>query len=280
MGRNANPKLARVAASLCFLFLTLVSSVAEEPKAETHHSAPASSDQELTLDGFLDQLMIAESGGDDLARNPKSTALGAFQFISSTFLRVVRRHFANETASLSIAEILRLRTDRDFARKAAEAYTKDNAYHLASHGLPTSFPNLRLAYLVGPSGAVKLLQAKPEAQVETILSAAALRANPFMNRMTVADLVAKAARDLSVAPDTQAGLVTETAEQAKKRPVPCCRPMRSRTSELSTLASSGRSEARTEGVTRGEQPVNMSSRGCCEGTPAPRFRAAIYDQKG
>jgi hypothetical protein len=216
MGRHAKPKLGRVAASLCFLFLTHLTSVAEEPKAETHHSAPASSDQELTLDGFLDQLMIAESGGDDLARNPKSTALGAFQFISSTFLRVVRRHFANETASLFIAEILRLRTDRDFARKAAEAYTKDNAYHLASHGLPTSFPNLRLAYLVGPSGAVKLLQAKPDAKVETILSAAALRANPFMNRMTVSDLVAKAARDLSVAPDTQAGLVTETGNKPKK----------------------------------------------------------------
>ena len=216
MGRNANPKLAIAAASLCFLFLTPGSSIAEEPKAEIHHRTPAASDHELTLDGFLDQLMIAESGGDDLARNSKSTALGAFQFISSTFLRVVRRHFASETSSLSFAEILRLRTDRKFARRAAEAYTKDNAYHLASHGVPTSFPNLRLAYLVGPSGAVKLLQSKPEAKVATILSAAALRANPFMNRMTVSDLIAKAARDLSVAPDTQAGLVAEIQNSPKK----------------------------------------------------------------
>ena len=154
MGQNCKSKAGQGCGVPLLPFLTPVSSVAEEPTAETHHSTPATSDQELTLDGFLDQLMIAESGGDDLARNPKSTALGAFQFISSTFLRVVRRHFASETASLSFAEILRLRTDREFARRAAEAYTKDNAYHLASHGLPTSFPNLRLAYLVGPQIAV------------------------------------------------------------------------------------------------------------------------------
>lgn len=225
MGRFANPKLTRVAASLCLLFLSPASSLAEDAQAATHHSMPARSDPELTVDSFLDQLMIAESSGDDLARNPKSTALGAFQFISSTFLRVVRRHFASETASLSFAEILRLRSDRTFARRAAEAYTKDNASHLASHGVPTSFPNLRLAYLVGPSGAVKLLQSKTDAKVETLLSAAALRANPFMNRMTVADLVAKAARDLSVPPDTQAGLdaaIANTPKKARSRVVVRC----------------------------------------------------------
>jgi hypothetical protein len=169
----------------------------------------------LTIDGFLDRLMIAESGGNDLARNPKSTALGAYQFIASTFLRVARRHFAAETATLSIAEILRLRTDRAFARRAAEAYTRDNARHLARHGLPTNFPNLRLAYLVGPTGAVRVLQAKSDVKIDTVLSATALTANPFMARMTVADLIAKAARDLSVAPDTQAGLVAETMTASK-----------------------------------------------------------------
>lgn len=224
MGSNANPMLVRVVATLCFLLLTAVSARAEEAKAETQHSAPSSAGQELTFDGFLDRLMIAESGGNDLARNPRSTALGAYQFIASTFLRVVRQHFANETATLSITEILQLRTDRDFARRAAEAYTKDNAYHLASRGLATSFPNLRLAYLVGPSGAVKVLQSRPDAKVNAVLSASALRANPFMARMIVADLIAKSARDLSVAPDTKAGILAEIATsptKARPRVVRC-----------------------------------------------------------
>jgi hypothetical protein len=194
---------------------------AGEPTAVVHdHSAPEPvASAELTLDDFLDRLMVAESGGDDQARNLRSTALGAYQFIAPTFLRVVRQHLADETAKLSPSGILQLRTDREFARRAAAAYTKDNAYHLASRGLPTSFVNLRLAYLVGPSGAVKVLRADPNMQVNSVLSASALKANPFMARMTVADLIAKCARDLSVDAQTLGGLSVE-AEAKTKTPTP------------------------------------------------------------
>ena len=77
MEKNATPKLVLILAPLWFFLPNPASPVAVEPTAETHHSTPASSDQELTLEGFLDRLMLAESGGNDLARNPKSTALGA-----------------------------------------------------------------------------------------------------------------------------------------------------------------------------------------------------------
>src|SRR5262245_44846162 len=43
--------------------------------------APASA-----FDTFLNRLMRSESNGQDSAKNPRSTALGAFQFIKSTFL--------------------------------------------------------------------------------------------------------------------------------------------------------------------------------------------------
>jgi hypothetical protein len=167
----------------------------------------------------LDRLMLAESGGDDQARNPRSTATGPYQFIAPTFLRVVRQHFAEETVKLSPSEILRLRTNREFARRAAAAYTTDNAYHLASRGLSTSFVNLRLAYLVGPSGAVRVLRSDPKMQVSSVLSAAALKANPFMARMTVADLIAKCARDLSLDAQAVAGLPVK-AQAGTMNPAP------------------------------------------------------------
>jgi hypothetical protein len=93
----------------------------------------------MTLATFLDRLMVAESGGQDAARNPRSTAVGPFQFIEETFLGVVRRHFGEETRSLSTVALLELRQDRAFARRAAEAYSKDNAARLAREGLATSF---------------------------------------------------------------------------------------------------------------------------------------------
>lgn len=206
--------------ALALTALTAAPTPAEEvqPQLSKASSTPPTA-PELTIDGFLDRLMMAESGGNDAARNQRSTALGPFQFIKSTFVEVARRHFAEETATLSPSAIGALRTNRSFARRAAEAYTKDNAAHLASEGLTASFPNLRLAFLVGPTGAARLLHAKHDTKVASILSSYAIRANPFMARMTVADLVAKCARDLSVSPETTDGITPQKGvPRAKPRP--------------------------------------------------------------
>lgn len=152
----------------------------------------------MTTKTFLDRLMMAESGGRADARNPRSTATGPFQFIEATFLEVTRRHFAAEIAGLSDPQILALRTDRAFARKAAEAFTRDNAAALKAENVAVTFPNLRLAFLVGPTAAIRILQAPPESPVGPILGQAVLVANPFMTGMRAADLTARAARDLAL----------------------------------------------------------------------------------
>ena len=149
------------------------------------------------MTAFLDRLMLVESGGRDDARNPRSTAVGPFQFIESTFLDVARRHFAAETAALPPAQILALRTNRVFARRAAEAFTLDNADILANNAVPTSSAHLRLAFLVGPGGAVRLLKAEPATPVITLLGANVVQANPFMAGMAVRDLVAWSERSIS-----------------------------------------------------------------------------------
>jgi hypothetical protein len=174
------------------------------------NAAAADAPPAMTLETFLDRLMMAESGGRDAVRNPRSTAVGPFQFIRDTFLYVVRRHFAEETASLSTMAVLGLRTDRAFARRAAEAYAKDNAAHLASEALPTSFTNLRLAYLTGPSGAVRVLRAPPQAKVSRLLSSAAISANPFLAHMTAEELIAKCARDIEVDSGNMAGIAASS----------------------------------------------------------------------
>ena len=51
------------------------------------------------FDDFLDRLMTAESAGRVNAKNPRSTALGPFQFIKSTFLELTRRHFSADLAA-------------------------------------------------------------------------------------------------------------------------------------------------------------------------------------
>lgn len=160
------------------------------------------------MDAFLDRLMLAESGGNVLAKNPRSSALGAFQFIRSTFLEVSRRHLFTEIGALSQTEILRLRTDLAFSRRVARAYTRRNAAFLRRRGLAANATNLRLAFFAGATGAARVLTAKPETPVSSLLSAEALRANPFLYGMTADALMRKSAREagglglLELYPDT------------------------------------------------------------------------------
>jgi hypothetical protein len=161
---------------------------------------------EMTIETFLDRLMLAESGGHDLDVNPRSTAAGPFQFIVSTFLDVARRNFASEVASLAPPQILKLRFDRTFARKAAKAYTQENADRLAAAGLQPTFPRLRLAHLVGPGAAIRLLRVPPQTPAAMVLGPAVMHANPFMAPLTAGTLLARAAHDLEVHPETTAGI--------------------------------------------------------------------------
>jgi hypothetical protein len=174
---------------------------AAEPRAElvapVAGAAPNAVSDAAAFDQFLNRLMMAESGGRADAKNPRSTALGPFQFLDSTFLDVVRRHFAAETAGLSPAQILALRTEPVFARRAAAAFTQDNADYLTGLGLTASFANLRLAHLLGPAGAAQVLRAPMTSQVALWLGPAVLAANPFMAGMRVEELIARCQREVT-----------------------------------------------------------------------------------
>jgi hypothetical protein len=144
---------------------------------------------------FLDRLMMAESGGRADAKNPRSTALGPYQFLSSTFLDLMSRHFATATGDKTDVEILQLRTDHKTARDAALVYTRENAAFLIERGHEARAAHLRLAFLVGPGGAARVISAEPKTPVSQLLGAAVLEANPFMVGMTAEELIARSARE-------------------------------------------------------------------------------------
>ena len=58
--------------------------------------------------------------------------------------------------------ILELRTDREFARRAAAAFCRDNIGHLKAQGLDPTFADLRLAFLLGASDAARVLKAESQ----------------------------------------------------------------------------------------------------------------------
>lgn len=172
---------------------------------------------------FLDRLMSAESGGRTHAKNPRSTALGPFQFIKSTFLDVTQRHFASEIAGLSEEQVLERRTDPVFSRRAATVFCKEIVGYLEERGLAPTFAHLRLAYLLGPADAAAVLKAKPTDRLVDLLSSAVIRANPFMVGLSAADLISRSGNEvegLRLRLKPRVRLAARAARTAVARPVP------------------------------------------------------------
>lgn len=141
-----------------------------------------------------DRIIGAESGGDPQAKNPNSTATGPGQFVSGTWLDMMARNRPDLTQGKSPDEILALRSDPDISREMTAAYARDNTKTLSDAGLPTTPGNVYLAHFAGPTGAVNLLKADPTAPAASVLDPAAVKANPFLRGMSVADLQSWASR--------------------------------------------------------------------------------------
>jgi hypothetical protein len=143
---------------------------------------------------LVDQIIGAESGGNPNARNPRSSAGGDGQFIDSTWLSMLRKHRPDISDGKSDSDLLALKFNPDLSREMTAAYAADNAGILTKAGLPVTPGSTYLAHFAGPQGAVGILNADPSAPVSSILTPAAVKANPFLQGMTAADLRAWADR--------------------------------------------------------------------------------------
>lgn len=169
---------------------------------------------------LVDSIIGAESGGNADARNPNSSAGGLGQFIDATWLAMLAKHRPDLQGSPD--QLLALKSDPQLSREMTEAYAADNGKILTGAGYEASPGNTYLAHFAGPQGAVKVLSADPNASVSDILGAAAVKANPFLQGMTAADLQAWAARKMGVAsqPTQPQNAQTSPAGPANRVPAP------------------------------------------------------------
>jgi hypothetical protein len=146
--------------------------------------------------GLVDSIIGVESGGNPNATNPNSSASGLGQFIDSTWLSTIKQARPDLAQGKSDAELLALKSDPQLSREMTEAYANQNQAILQKNGLPVTPGSTYLAHFAGPGGAVKVLQADPNAPVESVLGEAAVKANPFLRGMTAAGLQAWADRKM------------------------------------------------------------------------------------
>lgn len=137
--------------------------------------------------GYLSSIRSAESGGNDAAKNPTSSATGRYQFIESTWAGVMKKH-----PELGLTADGRL--DPVQQELAIRAFTSDNAKTLAAAGIEATGGNLYAAHFLGAGGASAVLSAADDALVADLVGPGVVAANQFLSGMTVADFKSWSAR--------------------------------------------------------------------------------------
>jgi hypothetical protein len=188
---------------LIIIVTSLSTFVIDWPSASASYWASASrSVEELTLeiaiDAVVKRIIAVESDGDPNAKSKRSSATGLGQFLDETWLDMIRVHRPDLAKSRTQAEILELRRDPKIAREITARFTQQNADMLRKRGLPVTPGTLYLAHFAGGAGAVAILSAAENADAALIMATAdasgrsrrekIVKANPFLQRFTVADL--------------------------------------------------------------------------------------------
>ncbi|MGH1330359.1 MAG: peptidoglycan DD-metalloendopeptidase family protein [Paracoccaceae bacterium] len=137
---------------------------------------------------LTDRIIRVESGGNATAKNPLSSATGLGQFISSTWLRMMKTYRPDLYSTMSKADLLALRNDPTLSREMVMNLARENENYLRARGHQISAGRLYLAHFLGPEGANIVLGAPEEALILNVMGASVVKANPFLAKYSVADL--------------------------------------------------------------------------------------------
>jgi hypothetical protein len=147
---------------------------------------------------LVERIIFIESNGDRNAKNKRSSATGAGQFLEDTWLEAIRKHRRDLIQGRSDNELLELRRDAELAREIITRVIEQYATMLNKRGLPVTPGSLYLAYFAGPAGAVALLSGAEKADAASLMASAdvtgrttrdkLIRANPFLKVLTAGDL--------------------------------------------------------------------------------------------
>lgn len=144
---------------------------------------------------FMARVRAAESAGNDTAAAATSSAFGRYQFTKGTWISYFTRRFG--TMGLSREQILARRSNGRLQDQLMADLTADNAAALRRIGAPVTEGNLYLAHFLGQKDAAKVLQARPDARLNGLISADAIAANPgILDGRTAGELLAWANRKM------------------------------------------------------------------------------------
>lgn len=159
-------------------------------------SVSAGGPGDSAVETLTDRIVHVESGGSARAKNPNSSATGAGQFITKTWIRMMNTYRPDLARSLSTADLLALRYDATLSREMVRNLAREGEAYLRARGHQITAGRLYLCHFLGMEGAHQVLAASGSSQLSAVLGAAVIQANPFLTGKTVGYVIDWAERKM------------------------------------------------------------------------------------
>lgn len=171
-----------------------------------YFSKPDELSGRVAVSALVERIITVESNGDPNAKNSRSSARGLGQFLDETWLDLVRAYRPDLTRSRSASETLELRREPKLAREIIMRFVVRNIAMLRQRRMPVTAGTVYLAHFAGSAGAVAILSAPDNFDAALVIVNAdstgrikrerLIKANPFLEHFTVADLKSWAERKM------------------------------------------------------------------------------------
>jgi len=162
----------------------------------TYDSGNSGNSGDVAVETLTERIVHVESGGSARAKNPNSSATGAGQFITKTWIRMMNTYRPELARTLSTADLLALRYDATISREMVRNLAREGEAYLRARGHQITAGRLYLCHFLGMEGAHQVLSAPGSAQLSAVLGAAVIQANPFLTGKTASYVVDWAERKM------------------------------------------------------------------------------------
>lgn len=180
---------------------------------------------DTAVETLTERIVHVESGGSARAKNPNSSATGAGQFITKTWIRMMNTYRPELARTLSTADLLALRYDATISREMVRNLAREGEAYLRARGHQITAGRLYLCHFLGMEGAHQVLSASGSAQLSAVLGSAVIQANPFLTGKTAGYVVDWAERKMGqriarvttdASPQTTATEIRQTSPEFEK----------------------------------------------------------------
>lgn len=138
------------------------------------------------VESLVNQIIRVESAGNARAKNTRSSATGLGQFISSTWIRMMKTYRPDLASTMSREELLKLRFDPTLSREMVTNLAREGEAYLRARGHAISAGRLYLCHFLGAQGAHVALSAPDQASILDVMGAGVIKANPFLKGRDIA----------------------------------------------------------------------------------------------